>query len=154
MGAKAGRCHKSEVLTAFSSAFFNGNFKHCKLYKVDSFLGWFFFFSFLLKTCYWPLFEHFRCPLLEIQGWPPLRVGSKSIKIRQCNENLDVVDEWPLFRGAVIEEFQCTRAVFFLIMLFFILNYLFILIFFFISSKFENYIRSYPADCGTILTRR
>ncbi len=33
--------------------------------------------------------------------------GSKSIKILQCNENLAVVDEWPLFRGAVIEEFHC-----------------------------------------------
>ncbi len=34
--------------------------------------------------------------------------GSKTIKIRQCNENLAIVDEWPLFRGAVIEEFHCT----------------------------------------------
>ncbi len=33
--------------------------------------------------------------------------GSKSIKIRQCNENLALVDEWPLFRGTVIEEFHC-----------------------------------------------
>ncbi len=33
--------------------------------------------------------------------------GSKSIKIRQCNENLAIVDEWPLFRGVVIEEFHC-----------------------------------------------
>ncbi len=32
--------------------------------------------------------------------------GSKSIKIRQCNENLTVVDEWSLFRGAIIEEFH------------------------------------------------
>ncbi len=34
--------------------------------------------------------------------------GSKSIKIRQCNENLAVVDEWPLVREAVIEEFHCS----------------------------------------------
>ncbi len=34
--------------------------------------------------------------------------GSKSIKIRQCNDNLAVVDQWPLFRGAVIEEFHCS----------------------------------------------
>ncbi len=33
--------------------------------------------------------------------------GSKSIKIRQCNENLAIVDEWPLFRGAVIQGFHC-----------------------------------------------
>ncbi len=33
--------------------------------------------------------------------------GSKSIKIRQCNDNLAVVDEWPLFSGAVIEGFHC-----------------------------------------------
>ncbi len=33
--------------------------------------------------------------------------GSKSIKIHQCNENLAVVDEWPLFRGAVIQGFHC-----------------------------------------------
>ncbi len=34
--------------------------------------------------------------------------GSKSIKICQCNENLAVVDECLLFRGAIIEEFHCT----------------------------------------------
>ncbi len=33
--------------------------------------------------------------------------GSKSIEIRQCNENLAVVDESPLFRGAVIQGFHC-----------------------------------------------
>ncbi len=37
---KAGCCHKSEVLAAFTAGFFyNGNFKHRKLYKVNSFLG-------------------------------------------------------------------------------------------------------------------
>ncbi len=43
--------------------------------------------------------------------------GSKSIKIRQCNENLAVVDEWPLFRGAVIEEFHCIQISIFFICL-------------------------------------
>ncbi len=33
--------------------------------------------------------------------------GSKSTKICQCNENMDVVDECLLFRAAVIEEFHC-----------------------------------------------
>ncbi len=33
--------------------------------------------------------------------------GSKSIKICQCNENLAIVDERPLFRGAVIQGFHC-----------------------------------------------
>ncbi len=37
---KVVRCHKSEVLAAFSPGFFcNGNFKQLKSYKVDSFLG-------------------------------------------------------------------------------------------------------------------
>ncbi len=33
--------------------------------------------------------------------------GSKSIKICQCSQKLADVDEWPLFRWAVIEEFHC-----------------------------------------------
>ncbi len=37
--------------------------------------------------------------------------GSASVKICQCNENLAVVDERLLFRGAVTEEFHCTEYV-------------------------------------------
>ncbi len=40
VGEKVVRCLKSEVLSAFSAGFFcNGNFKHRKSYKMDSFVG-------------------------------------------------------------------------------------------------------------------
>ncbi len=62
--AKAVCCHKSEVLAVFSARFFcNGNFKHCKSYKVDSFLYRFFFIFKLqriITECYLVIFA-VRC---------------------------------------------------------------------------------------------
>ncbi len=88
----------------FGRLFCNGNFKHRKSYKVDNFVGFLVFLNFreLLLAVIWS----FLLSVVGNSGVVTLQ-GSKSIKIRQCNENSAIVDEWPLFRGAVIEGFHC-----------------------------------------------
>ncbi len=86
--------------------FCNSNFKHCKSYKVDSFLNHFFVYS-NFKELSLVVIWSFSLSVVGNSGVAALE-GSKSIKIRQCIEILAIVDEWPLFRGAAIEEFHCT----------------------------------------------
>ncbi len=94
-GEKAVHCHKSEVLAAFTVGFFVMQLQTLQIYKVDSFHGRLF--------CYFKLQRivtgHYLV-IFAIRCWK-FRGG------RPCNENLAVVDEWPLFSGAVIEEFHC-----------------------------------------------
>ncbi len=89
VGAKVVRCHKRSFGGFVGRLFCNINFKHCKSYEVGSFLGRLFLFIKTSKNCYWPLFGHFCCPLLEIQGWPPLKV----VKILKY---ANAMRSWPL----------------------------------------------------------
>ncbi len=109
VGSKAGRCHKSEVLVAFTAGFFvmaTSNTSNRTQQTAFS-AGFFVILNFkeLLLAVIWSF-------SLSVVGnsWVAAFEGSKSIKICQCNENLAVVDEWPLFRGAIIQEFHCIKS--------------------------------------------
>ncbi len=104
VGAKVARCHKSEVFGGFF-VMATSNIANRTKYTAFS-VGFFVYLNFkeLLLAVIWSF-------LMSVFGnsGVTVREGSKSIKIRQCNENLAIVDEWPLFRGAVIEEFHCNN---------------------------------------------
>ncbi len=107
VGEKAVLCHKIEVLAAFTAGFFiMATSNIANRTKQTAFAVSFFVylnFKELLLAIIWS----FLLSVVGNSGVAALE-GSKSIKIRQCNENLAVVDEWPLFRGAVIQWFHCT----------------------------------------------
>ncbi len=76
VGEKAVRCHKNEVLAAFTVGFFvmaTSNIANLQSRQLSR--SAFCYFKLQRIVTYWPLFGNFRCPLLEIQGWPPLRVA-------------------------------------------------------------------------------
>ncbi len=74
VGENAVHCHKSEVLAAFMVGFSYWKLQTIRIVQSRQLsLSAFLLFS-TSKNCYWPLFGNFRCPLLENQGSPPLRV--------------------------------------------------------------------------------
>ncbi len=100
-------CHKSAVLVAFTVGFFvmaTSNIVNRTKWTAFS-AGFFVILNIKELAAIWS----FSLFVVGNSGVAALE-GSKSVEIRQCNENLAVVDEWPLFRGAVIEEFHCIKT--------------------------------------------
>ncbi len=71
LGVKAGCCHNSEVLSAFTAGFFVMATSNIANHTGRQLSRPAFLFFQTSKNCHWLLYGHFRCLLLEIQGGHP-----------------------------------------------------------------------------------